>query len=273
MADVRSVPLSLIRIGALARPVNPDRVAVLAASMETRGQLQPVGVRAVPGEANSYELVFGAHRFEAAAALGWAEIDVTIAHSQDDAGATLDRMSENLMRGELTALERAEHLCALKEAIIASGPKERRGRPSKNESKLLVISVADDIARRTGFDRFAVERAETILRGLPQALRARIHGSWLARNQAALIELASAEPALRDAAMEMLFPSDGEPKATSVGDALMLARGVTPEPVMLKRFKATHSNLVRMAREQREALFEQFEEEVRAVAQRKGWLG
>lgn len=271
MADVRSLPLTFIRTATLARPVNPDRVAVLAASMAERGLLQPIGVRAVPGVDNAFELTWGAHRLNAAQSLGWTEIDVTIASSQDETGAALDRMSENLIRGELTALERAEHLTALKAALTAMHPKPKGGRPKKTSDNVSIVSVADDIARRTGFDQKAVERAEAICT-LPDAMRARIHGTWLARNQAALLELAAAEPKLRDAALDMLFPDEGEPRATSMGDALLLARGVTPEPVMMRRFKATHSNLVRMAREQREALFEQFEDEIRAVAKRRGWF-
>ncbi|MGX1325431.1 ParB-like chromosome segregation protein Spo0J [Bradyrhizobium liaoningense] len=103
------------------RPLDPAKVAEIAASIKAVGLLSPIGVdlkfySEVPEGFTlmPYTLVWGAHRLEACHSLGWekiAVIDVS-AICEDDEDATIKMMeiAENLHRAELTTQQRNEHL-------------------------------------------------------------------------------------------------------------------------------------------------------------------
>lgn len=88
------------------RRLRPEKVEQLAAPIAEEGLLQPVSVRR---DGQSYILVFGAHRLEAARRLGWSEIPAHV-EDLDALTARLREIDENLARADLTALEEAQHL-------------------------------------------------------------------------------------------------------------------------------------------------------------------
>ncbi|WP_430349986.1 ParB N-terminal domain-containing protein [Thermoanaerobacterium thermosaccharolyticum] len=71
------------------------------------------------------ELVSGLHRLETAKMLGWSEIEcITI--SCNDIDRELAEIDKNLIRAELTVLERAEHLKRRKELYERNIQKQRQ---------------------------------------------------------------------------------------------------------------------------------------------------
>ena len=95
--------------------VHPDRnnprrhfdettIRELAASLASRGLLQPVTVRR---DGREYRLIAGERRLRAAKIAGWTEIPAIIREATDTE-AKLDALIENLQRDDLNPLEEAE---------------------------------------------------------------------------------------------------------------------------------------------------------------------
>jgi len=90
-------------VGDRKRTLDQTKVAELAESLSRLGLLNPITV------SDSGQLLAGLHRLEAARSLGWKWIDVTVT-SLDELASELVEIDENLVRAELSVLERAEHL-------------------------------------------------------------------------------------------------------------------------------------------------------------------
>ena len=103
------IKIDEVKVGTRKRKLDEERVRELAESIRELGLLQPIGIQ---GDGT---LVFGWHRLEACKLLGWDEIEATVVSAEDALRAELAEIDENLIRNELTALERAEHLARRKE--------------------------------------------------------------------------------------------------------------------------------------------------------------
>jgi ParB family transcriptional regulator, chromosome partitioning protein len=124
--QVHRLGLDLIDVGNRLRPVDPDYVALIAESMAERGQDTPIVVTAAGGPDGNHQLIAGAHRLAAARALGWAEIDVLYSDAEE-LQAQLQEIDENLIRRELSALDRAVFLARRKEIYEALNPETKHG--------------------------------------------------------------------------------------------------------------------------------------------------
>jgi ParB family chromosome partitioning protein len=90
-----------IKVGERKRGLREDKVQELVESIRDLGLLQPIGID------NSNNLVYGYHRLEACKRLGWEEIPVVVLDGvRDRLEYELMEIDENLVRAELTALER-----------------------------------------------------------------------------------------------------------------------------------------------------------------------
>jgi ParB family chromosome partitioning protein len=102
------VPISHIRPN-MYQPrshFDEESMASLAASIKEVGLLQPVLVRELSGEQESYELIAGERRWRAARRAGLQTIPVLV-QVADDAGSLEQALIENLHREDLNALEEA----------------------------------------------------------------------------------------------------------------------------------------------------------------------
>src|SRR3984893_6814477 len=101
------------------REVEPKKVESLAASMAKIGLRTPVTVkRIMKGFGQQVlTLVAGLLRLKAAKTLGWEHIDAFVME-----GTATDarrwQLMENLYRGDLTALQRAEHVAELVQGVL-----------------------------------------------------------------------------------------------------------------------------------------------------------
>ncbi len=82
-------------------------MASLAASIRELGVLQPVLVRELDGEGESYELIAGERRWRAARRAGLQTIPVLVQTSTSDVQSLEQALVENLHREDLNALEEA----------------------------------------------------------------------------------------------------------------------------------------------------------------------
>jgi ParB family transcriptional regulator, chromosome partitioning protein len=106
---LRVVPISHIKPNAFQPRSHFDEESMssLAASIREVGLLQPVLVREVDGEDESYELIAGERRWRAARRAGLQTIPVLVQPDTGDVTSLEQALVENLHREDLNALEEA----------------------------------------------------------------------------------------------------------------------------------------------------------------------
>jgi ParB family chromosome partitioning protein len=106
---LRVVPISHIRPNTYQPRSHFDEesLASLAASIKEVGLLQPVLVRELVDESESYELIAGERRWRAARRAGLQTIPVLVQQAADDRSSLEQALVENLHRDDLNALEEA----------------------------------------------------------------------------------------------------------------------------------------------------------------------
>jgi len=215
---LESIPIQSIFPGPQhrLRRIRDDKVQALVQSIREIGLQSPITLRAVPCKegiptpgcykGNTYHLVAGEHRLQACKALGWKEIPAFILDA-DDAICRLWEIDENLVRADLTELERAEHLRERKfwyeqvhQHAKHGGNKTPSGQFGHTGD---TPSFAADTAQRTGMSerdvRRAVERAEAIDPDVKEAIR---DMPAIANKVVELDALAAVEPEEQKAAVE-----------------------------------------------------------------------
>src|SRR3954462_10577814 len=104
----RRVPIEFLR----PNPRNPRRtfpeseLTELAASIQERGVIQPILVRAVRGANDAYEIIAGERRWRAAQRAGLHDVPVVVVEATDAQSLEL-AIIENVQRADLNALEEA----------------------------------------------------------------------------------------------------------------------------------------------------------------------
>ena len=146
------------------RVPEPEKVKMLATSMETIGLQIPISVYSPNGD--DVVLIAGRNRLEAAKLLGWDLIEVSYMKG-DDIDRELWHIDENLCRAELTEQERGEHLKRRQELFEArqvaeiqvgkiDPPEKAVGYKSPPEQKK---GFAADTAAKTGMSKRAINKS------------------------------------------------------------------------------------------------------------------
>jgi len=184
------VNINEIIIGDNRRSVNPERVKELAASIQEIGLLNPITIT------EDKYLVAGLHRIEAYKLLGKTEIEATIV-SLDELDAELAQIDENLIRNELTVLERAEQLKRRKEIYEAKYPesKAKTGRELVERrwhtaDIVSAVSFTEDTASKIGVSPRTIRRDVQIAEDLADEVKEAIRNTDLADNKTELLRLA-----------------------------------------------------------------------------------
>ena len=144
ISEAGNCAVAKIFIGKGRRALDPAKVDELAASIRQVGLRHPITVTPtfegavdarISGRKKVYAtqmLVVGLHRLEAVKQLGWRTIPVTVIPGGYQLHCELWEIDENLVRAELTELERGEHLADRKAIYEQLHPetKPARRRPS-----------------------------------------------------------------------------------------------------------------------------------------------
>lgn len=247
-----SVPLHLIDATERLRAVNEAHAQVMAASMRDRGQRQPIEV---VRRSEGFRLVFGAHRYRGAEINAWDAIDAFIVEA-DDAELRLREIDENLIRHELTALDRARFLLERKRIFEALHPHVRRGgdRRSDQTANLSVWSFSADIADKVGLSERSVFRACALAEALSAEVVAQVQHTPLASNQAALETLAKHPHARQEAAVALLLAENNPAK--SVAEAFDRIDGRAAKPAAANHLSKAIDLWGRMNAKDRRAFLE-----------------
>lgn len=205
---MQSIPIASIRIENRLRPLDGAKVAELAASIAELGLLQPIGIR------KDGTLVYGYHRLEACRQLGWTEIPAVIVDG-DDLRAELAEISENLIRHELTLLERAEHLARMRAVYEQLYPNARGvGRPAKNGAT--VAPFSEWAAAQTGLAQRTVQHYVQLAESIAPEVREAIRRTPIANDGRELQLLASLEPEKQRAVADLLTSREADSVKTAV---------------------------------------------------------
>jgi len=189
------VALSDIYPSERARAVNAERAKELAASIKLLGLQTPISIRRVMrfvdgAQALRWQIVAGHHRYAAARALGWDDIEAR-EYDGDERDARLWEISENLHRADLTVLERDEHVAewiALTAGKLAQvAPVSERGRVEGRGNTGGVRAAARDL----GVDRDDARRAQKVA-SLPEDAKQAARDVGLDDNRSALLAAAKA---------------------------------------------------------------------------------
>lgn len=181
------------------RPADVARAASITASMSQVGQIAPIRVR--NGEGNRVVLIAGLHRLRAAQELGWSQIKaerVNLAAAE----ARLVEIDENLIRQELTALDRAIFLVERKRVYEELHPTVRHGgdkrkKVASNQVAMLATwsRFTRDAAEKTGLSERVVQRACHLASTLTPEIISHLRASPIADNGQQLKRLAEIEDA------------------------------------------------------------------------------
>lgn len=134
--------LSRVSVSTTRRP--PSNIEQLAASIREVGLLNPITIT------EQYRLVAGSNRLAACKLLGWKDIPACIL-PLNALDAELAEIDENLIRNELTVLERAEQVERRKRLYEAKYPqaaKPKGGRRPRNGE--IISPFSEDTAKATG---------------------------------------------------------------------------------------------------------------------------
>lgn len=192
------IALDRIVIGKRLRPLDEAHAALIAASMKARGQLQAIELS--PAGKDRWHLVFGLHRIAAAKLNGWTSLRAKKFEGDADA-RELREIEENLMRGDLNALDRAfyvERWCHHLGAMRKGGADEK----SLSNQSFAEISkrVPAEVAERVGLSERAIY-VDLKLARLLAPVRTKIAEHPIAKNQADLMRLAKLDGAKRTKAL------------------------------------------------------------------------
>jgi len=174
-----SAYVAKITVGKRRRALDPAKVDELVASIREVGLLEPIIVtpigpvqRRFKGRKIAYfsqlRLVAGWHRLEAAKKLGWRAIPATVIQPGHPLQCDLIEIDENLIRVELTELERGEHLADRKAIYEQLHPETKAGTAQalgmnqalgNDVGDNLAPTFTQDTAAKTGLSQRTIERA------------------------------------------------------------------------------------------------------------------
>ena len=183
-------------------------ISALSDSIREVGLINPITVT------GDYRLIAGYHRLEACRRLGWAEIPATVC-DLDALHAELAEIDENLIRTELSVLDRSEQLARRKVIYEALHPETKRGGDQRSESARSkrndFVSFAKDTAEKVQVTERTVQQEIQIATSLASDVKEAIRDTPLADNKTALMTLAKKTPEVQRA---MIAAADlSHPKA------------------------------------------------------------
>lgn len=282
------IRLAAIRVGPRLRLVDPATVANLAVAISESGFTTAITLRPIESEGGDqqYELVAGAHRLAAMRSLGRTEINAVVLVLTDDQAAQIE-IDENLVRRELVELEKGEMALKRLEIYARQHPERavekagtvdtKRGRPKKSDmmSEFLggmppTMGFTPEAAAAIGVTERTIRRWLEVGQGIPADLRAKIHGTPVAKNAALLRQLAAIGDKAEQAAVAALLIS-GQTK--NVADARAIAAGtplVTPVKTAVdETLKALRKLMAQATPSAREAVYAEL---AGSISDKSAWV-
>ncbi len=173
MSQIRDIKLSDIVVDERLRALDPDWVKLLAQSIEDIGLRSPI---LVVESGAKLRLMAGLHRLEAVRSLGRSTISAIV--SDDKAlQRRVVEVDENLMRRDLSELDRGAFLAERRKLYLELNPEASRGKAGAQArwhgvAKLGFASLAE---KKLGLSKTVVKRAIQRYENLRPEIRQLIH--------------------------------------------------------------------------------------------------
>ncbi len=249
------------------RPVNPTWVAAMAEQLAAGEELPAIEV-VERGE--GYRLIAGGHRLAAHIKIGLTEIDTDVLPAErfaDEAAARLREIQENMIRYELTALDRAVHLATWKQIHETLAEPAKRGRKSKaektqnsakmelrqNSAAIFVGRFSAAAAEALKISERSVRAAVQVATDIPASIRERIAFLPIADTMSELLQLAALSPERQKTVADMLAAEP--PHAGSVAEAVALINEA-PKPAKPERWVKLSDTFSRLPKLEQTRFFE-----------------
>ena len=257
ISEIGDCAVAEIIIGKRRRALDPVKVDELAASIRRVGLRHSITVTP-EGDieaafrhrkkvcANAMQLVAGLHRLEAVKKLGWRTIPVNVIPHGYQLHCKLWEIDENLVRAELTELERGEHLADRKAIYEQLHPETKAGAAQAlGMNQALGNDVGDnlaptftaDTAAKTGRSQRSIERAVHRAENIAPDVRDEIRDvPEISDSGVELDALAKVAPAEQAAAVDAV--KSGQTKTVREAISYGPKRApISPEPAPLPRSK------------------------------------
>lgn len=208
LADIRVSPDRL-------RKLDPNWRDAITVSFTEIGQQQPI---LVSRQGEHFKLVAGLHRLKAAEKLGWETLDA-IPVDGSKLTLRLHEIDENLLRRELSELDRAAFLLERKTVWEELHPETAKGKAGAAARWMQPtgLSFASDVAEKLHLSVRSVQRAIKRMK-IDASVREEIAGTFIADNGSILDSLARLTPAEQRKVVKLML-RDKDP-VKSVGAAL-----------------------------------------------------
>jgi len=228
--------------GNRVRPINEEVVSRLAESINERGLRQPIEV-AGQIRGKKYRLVTGGHRLAAHRLLG-IETIATVILEGSELELRRDELLENLERSELSKLERAQFLAALRRVFQELNPEAKHGGDRTKEQVAMLADWYRTVAVRSKMGLRTIERSTAIGERLSREAANTLRGTDYEDNQKELDALSRLEPDLQvRVGKALLDPEEASPK--TVAQAVKVIQGhadpadISPEETQLRKLLDT----------------------------------
>lgn len=215
MSRFVDIEVGAIRLTDRLRKVDPDWAAAIAVSMDKMGLQQPI---LVAKQSDHYKLVAGAHRLAAAKQLKWPKITALVVDGTN-LELRLHEIDENLLRRELSELDRAAFLLERKAVWEQLHPETAQGKAGAAARWMQAtnLSFASDAAEKLRLSVRSVQRAIKRMK-IDAGVRSEIAGTFIADNGSILDSLARLSPAEQRKVVKLMLRTENPVK--SVGEAL-----------------------------------------------------
>lgn len=276
MSRVLNIPIEKIDVPPRQRSFDQAWAEALA---EMYRRDQPVPAIGLSPNGDRWRLIFGLHRLE-----GAKIADLTVIKAEEirldernlDASAAWHEALENLMRRELTALDRMAHLSAAKTAHDALYPEAAKRGPKTrtdeaNWATFAQLGFAKHVAEQVGFSESLIKNVIAAFRKLDGRTVIRLRGSQLADKQSELFALSKLNShELQSAVLDLLLADPGQ--AANVADAVAIIEDAERPDAATRKVNRYAETLKTMDVAQRDRIFDAAQDAVRDYAHRKGWL-
>jgi SAM-dependent methyltransferase len=217
-SEVHRIRVDSIRVGTRMRPVGD--IESLVASIRDVGLMQPITVML------DRTLISGLHRLEAFKVIGRKHIPAVILDVSEQE-AQLREIDENLVRNNLSVLERADHLYRRKQLYEELYPGTRQGGNRGNQhtggrqrqnGNLPFWQIAGSVTRQSAS---TVQRLVRIAKDLAPEAKDSLRGTEWADNRRILAGVTSLAPELQIAVAAKLAAGE----ASGIRDAMAKVQG------------------------------------------------
>jgi len=202
--------ISNIKINNRLRNAKQDKVESLAKSIKEIGLLQPISID------NENNLISGLHRLEACKLLNQTEIECNVLTFENSTLKQLAEIDENLIRNDLTVLEKGDWLQKRKEIYERLYPETKakigkeliakRWDTTAESATVSKQSFVNNTSQKLDKSERRIREDIQISKNIIPEVKQKIYGTELENQKTNLLELARLEPEKQKQIIEKITP-------------------------------------------------------------------